>query len=112
MIGQTLIAEITVPLHKLSGSGKTPSQWSELEGWSIDYFNTSVRPKLDTAYQIEYKYIPQQKAQATLESSVTDPVKIYVDGSDIKGTGAMVLVQFTSSMVKSMDCLVQNKEKT
>ena len=87
--GQTLIAEITVPLHKLSGSGKTPSQWSELEGWSIDYFNTSVRPKLDTAYQIEYKYIPQQKAQATLESSVTDPVKIYVDGSDIKGTGAI-----------------------
>ena len=87
--GQTLIAEITVPLHKLSGSGKTPNQWSELEGWSVDYFNTSVRPKLDTAYQIEYKYIPQEKAQPMLESTVTDPVKIYVDGSDIKGTGAI-----------------------
>jgi ribonuclease HI len=87
--GETLLAEITVPLHKLSGSGKTPNQWSELEGWSVDYFNTSVRPKLDKAYQIEYKYIPQETVKDKLETSVTEPVKIYVDGSDIKGTGAI-----------------------
>lgn len=47
--------EVTKPLHKLEGSGKTPEQWSKLEGWSVDYFNQNVRPKLSQAWQIEFK---------------------------------------------------------
>jgi len=50
-----VLVEVTKPLHKLVGSGKTPEQWSSLEGWSVDYFNSKVKPKLNKAWQIEYK---------------------------------------------------------
>jgi hypothetical protein len=56
--GDSLKVKVTKPLHKLVGSGKTASQWSQLEGWSTDYFNKVVRPKLDKAWQIEFEYIP------------------------------------------------------
>jgi hypothetical protein len=36
--GETLLARVTRPLHKLQGSGKTPEIWSKLEGWSLEYF--------------------------------------------------------------------------
>ena len=56
--GRTVDVEVTRPLHKLVGSGKTPIEWSELEGWSISYFNEKVKPKLDKAWEIEFKLIP------------------------------------------------------
>lgn len=56
--GDSVKVKVTKPLEKLVGSGKTANQWSQLEGWSTDYFNKVVRPKLDTAWQIEYEYIP------------------------------------------------------
>jgi ribonuclease HI len=56
--GDSLKVKVTKPLHKLIGSGKTANQWSQLEGWSTEYFNNVVRPKLDKAWQIEFEYIP------------------------------------------------------
>jgi len=53
--GEKVLVEVTKPLHKLLGSGKTAEQWSKLEGWSVNYFNTKVKPKLNEAWQIEYK---------------------------------------------------------
>ncbi len=55
--GEKIITEVTKPLHKLKGSGKTPEQWSKLEGWSVDYFNSKVSNKLNQAWQIEYKIV-------------------------------------------------------
>lgn len=52
-----LLVEITRPLHRLLGSGKTPSQWSKLEGWSTQYFHKVVKPKLVRAWQLEYKFL-------------------------------------------------------
>ena len=53
--GEKVLVEVTKPLHKLVGSDKTAEQWSKLEGWSINYFNSKVKPKLNEAWQIEYK---------------------------------------------------------
>lgn len=55
--GEKVLVEVTKPLHKLVGSGKTAEEWSKLEGWSVEYFNSKVKPKLDSAWQIEYKVI-------------------------------------------------------
>ena len=55
--GEKILVEVTKPLHKLAGSGKTAEQWSKLEGWSVEYFNSKVKPKLNEAWQIEYKYL-------------------------------------------------------
>ena len=54
-----LLVEITKPLHRLLGSGKTPTQWSKLEGWSTQYFHKRVKPKLVRAWQIEYKFLKE-----------------------------------------------------
>ena len=59
--GEKVLVEVTKPLHKLVGSGKTAEQWSKLEGWSVEYFNSKVKSKLDGAWQIEYKIINNQK---------------------------------------------------
>lgn len=53
--GDTVLVEVTKPLHKLEASGMTAEQWSKLEGWSVDYFNKKVKSKLKEAWQIEYK---------------------------------------------------------
>jgi predicted kinase len=58
--GEKVLVEVTKSLHKLVGSNKTAEQWSKLEGWSIDYFNSKVKPKLNGAWQIEYKIFNQR----------------------------------------------------
>jgi hypothetical protein len=63
--GEKILTRVTKPLHKLKGSGKTVKEWSQLEGWSIDYFNKKVMPKLDEAWQIEYEYIPSNSVELT-----------------------------------------------
>lgn len=35
-------------------------EWSRKEGWSVDYFNNKVLPKLNQAWQIEYKVADNQ----------------------------------------------------
>lgn len=53
--GRTVDVIVTKALAPLEGSGKTAEQWSKLEGWSVAYFNSKVRPRLSEAWQIEYK---------------------------------------------------------
>jgi hypothetical protein len=57
--GKSVLVEVTKPLHKLVGSKKTPEVWSKLEGWSTEYFNSNIKPKLDSAWQIEYRLAEQ-----------------------------------------------------
>ena len=53
--GRTVDVEVTKTIHPLKDSGATPEAWSKLEGWSREYFEKNVRPKINDAWQIEYK---------------------------------------------------------
>lgn len=57
-----LLVRITKPLTKLPIS-TSAEEWSKKEGWSIDYFNNKVRPKLAEAYQMEYEYIGENNKE-------------------------------------------------
>jgi len=47
---------VTVPLHKLE-SDTSAEEWSKKEGWSVDYFNKTVKPRIDQgqAYEMEFE---------------------------------------------------------
>lgn len=62
--GRTVDVVVTKAASPLKGSGKTPEQWSKLEGWSVKYFQRKVLPKLDEAWQIEYKLVPARSEAA------------------------------------------------
>jgi len=55
--GDSVRVRVTKPLYKLQGSGMNSEQWSRLEGWSVDYFNNKVKPKLSEAWQLQYEVI-------------------------------------------------------
>ena len=70
--GDIVRVEVTKPLTKLplNTDGET---WSKKEGWSIDYFNKNVKPKLDKAYQLEYKLIGKAEPKKTKTPESTPP---------------------------------------
>jgi hypothetical protein len=80
--GRTVNVEVTKALAPLKGSGKTPEQWSKLEGWSVEYFNNKVRPKLNEAWQIEFKLIPTQPAASTTGISTASGKLKLRDGKE------------------------------
>lgn len=45
-------------------------EWSNKEGWSIDYFYKKVLPRINEAWQIEYKLAPDQSVQPKLRGSM------------------------------------------
>jgi hypothetical protein len=52
--GDTVEVEVTKPLTKLNNN-TSPEEWSKKEGWSIDYFNRKVKPRINEAYQMEFR---------------------------------------------------------
>jgi predicted NAD-dependent protein-ADP-ribosyltransferase YbiA (DUF1768 family) len=78
--GKTIDVIVTKALHPLKGSGKNPEIWSKLEGWSVDYFNSKVKPKMDEAWQLEFQ-LPN--ANASFITTVRGPKELvnYEDGS-------------------------------
>ena len=52
-----VLVEVTKPLQKLTEKGLNGNKWSDLEGWSLDYYLDKVLPKIDEAWQFEYKLI-------------------------------------------------------
>ena len=81
--GNSVLVRVTHPLTKLSPNTDA-EEWSRKEGWSVAYFNKTVKPKIDTAYQIEFEYIqegaerpegniPQQKASYILSDTELSP---------------------------------------
>ena len=66
--GSSVFVRITAPLTKLS-SDVSADEWSRKEGWSVEYFNTKVLPKIDEAYQIEYEYIADNTKESLEEYS-------------------------------------------
>lgn len=69
--GRTVNVEVTKALAPLKGSGKTAEEWSKLEGWSKEYFEKKVRPKLDQAWQMEYKLA--QPTEAVSSKRISTP---------------------------------------
>lgn len=45
--------------------------WSQKEGWSKDYFNSKVLPKINEAWQIEYELAPDQSVPAKFKGNMT-----------------------------------------
>lgn len=46
-------------------------EWSFKEGWSVEYFRDKVLPKLNQAWQLEYKLAADQTAKADFKGSMT-----------------------------------------
>lgn len=45
--------------------------WSQKEGWSTEYFNSKVLPKINEAWQIEYELAPDQLVPAKFKGNMT-----------------------------------------
>lgn len=60
--GREVLVKVTKPLTKLS-TRTSAEEWSKKEGWSVEYFNSKVKPKLKEAWQIEYELMTQQSTQ-------------------------------------------------
>ena len=54
--GNGVYVRITSPLAKLSPD-TSAEEWSKKEGWSVEYFEKNVRPRIDEAFQMEYEYL-------------------------------------------------------
>lgn len=46
-------------------------EWSKKEGWSVEYFNEKVLPRIREAWQIEYKLAPDQGVQVAPNHTAT-----------------------------------------
>lgn len=46
-------------------------QWSQKEGWSVEYFNSKVLPRLDEAWQIEFELSPDQSINVPRNRTAT-----------------------------------------
>ena len=67
--GEKVLVEITKPLQKLTEKNLNGNEWSKLEGWSLDYYLEKVLPKIDTAWQMEYKLVDTQKANNSIPTN-------------------------------------------
>lgn len=62
--GRLVNVRVTKPLIKLT-SRTSAETWSKKEGWSVDYYNREVKPKVDKgqAYQFEYEVVATDSSQ-------------------------------------------------
>lgn len=67
---------ITKPLTKLDKS-TSPEEWSKKEGWSIDYYNSKVKPNVDKgqAYQMEYTFIGAYGERTVTPNQIINSIK-------------------------------------
>ena len=67
-------------------------EWSKKEGWSVEYFNKSVLPKLDQAWQMEFELAPDQSVKPSFKGFMTFS---YGDNarSDISSTSTLEAVR-------------------
>ena len=69
--GEKVLVEITKPLQKLTEKNLNGNAWCKLEGWSLDYYLEKVLPKIDTAWQMEYKLVDTQKANNSIPTNTS-----------------------------------------
>lgn len=56
---------------QLNASTNLAEAWSQKEGWSTEYFNSKVLPKINEAWQIEYELAPDQSVPAKFKGNMT-----------------------------------------
>ena len=56
---------------QLNASTNLAETWSQKEGWSTEYFNSKVLPKINEAWQIEYELAPDQSVPAKFKGNMT-----------------------------------------
>lgn len=123
---EKVLVEVTRILHKINNSNA--EDWSNLEGWSTEYFNSKVLPKINEAWQIEYKLventisnknlstqIKEFKKTETFKSSIVlqplfNSLRFTVDESDpsieyIEFRGQLGLTNPEDEIVASLDLL-------
>lgn len=76
--GEKILVEVTKPLQKLKEKGLNGNEWSKLEGWSLEYYLDKVFPRIDEAWQIEYK-LAQPKDYSYFSDADFDQFKQQVD---------------------------------
>lgn len=59
--------QIPIPVEKTN----LAETWSQKEGWSTEYFNSKVLPKINEAWQIEYELAPDQSVPAKFKGNMT-----------------------------------------
>jgi len=109
--GEKVYVEVTKPLHKLEDAEGIAERWSKLEGWSEKYFKTRVKPKLNEAWQIEYKLkTPAIKAAETTKSEApkTLAVKLEKPKGFEKGTRETNMVAAKMAMLEKIKLAKEN----
>ena len=66
--------KITKPLTKLSVT-TSAEEWSKKEGWSVDYFNSKVKPKINEAWQMEYEFVDAYGKKTVTSKEITESIK-------------------------------------
>lgn len=59
------------PPIQLNASTNLAEAWSQKEGWSTEYFNSKVLPRINEAWQIEYELAPDQSVPAKFKGNMT-----------------------------------------
>lgn len=65
---------VTKPLTKLDPNINS-EEWSKKEGWSSQYFNYAVKPKIDQAYQIEFEYVGAYGERTVTSKEIIENIK-------------------------------------
>lgn len=70
----TVYVKVTKPLTKLDPKTNA-EEWSKKEGWSAQYFNYNVKPKLDEAYQMEFEYVGAYGERTVTPKEIIENIK-------------------------------------
>lgn len=72
----TVYVKITKPLTKLESSTKS-EEWSKKEGWSVEYYNSKVKPKVEKgqAYQMEYEFVDANGERTITPLQIIENIK-------------------------------------
>lgn len=81
--GKTAVfVRITKPLTKLDPK-TSAEEWSKKEGWSTQYFNYAVKPKIDQAYQMEFEYVGAYGERTVTPKEIIENIKkLYTVASE------------------------------
>ena len=72
----TVYVKITKPLTQLNSSTNA-EEWSKKEGWSVEYYNSKVKPKVEKgqAYQMEYEFFDANGERTITPLQIIENIK-------------------------------------
>ncbi len=70
--------KVTKPLTRLDSNANAET-WSKKEGWSVDYFNSKVKPRLNESWQIEYEFVDTNGEKTITNNQIVESIKKLYD---------------------------------